>query len=112
MADWTHPDPVTVYWRPGCGFCQGLLRSLERAGLDFARVDIWQEPEAAAFVRSVADGNETVPTVRVGDVAMVNPSGGEVLSAVAQQVPDRLPEGWEPAAPGPVGRLVRRVLGG
>ena len=37
------------------------------------RDDIWQHPDAAEFVRSVANGNETVPTVTVGDVAVVNP---------------------------------------
>ncbi len=105
-------EPVVVHWRPGCGFCSSLLRSLERTGLEFARVDIWQDPEAAAFVRSVADGNETVPTVRVGDVALVNPAPAEVLTAVATHAPERLPEGYEPPQPGTVARLVTRLLGG
>ena len=38
------------------------------------RVGIWQDPEAAARVRSVADGNETVPTVFLDGRAYVNPS--------------------------------------
>jgi hypothetical protein len=49
-----------------------------RADLQFSLVNIWEDPEAAAFVRSVARGNETVPTVTVGDVALVNPSVGEL----------------------------------
>ncbi|MBW3658730.1 MAG: mycoredoxin [Actinobacteria bacterium] len=81
MAD---APPVTVYWRPGCGFCSSLFRSLERSELDFDRVDIWQDEDAAAFVRSVANGNETVPTVQVGDVALVNPTGRDVLAALAE----------------------------
>lgn len=44
-------------------------------------VNIWDDPEAAAFVRSVARGNETVPTVAVGEIAMVNPSVKDVLAA-------------------------------
>ncbi len=107
-----HPDAITVYWRPGCGFCSGLLRSLERHDLTFSRVNIWEDPEAVEFVKSVANGNETVPTVRVGDVAMVNPSANDVLTAVAEQVPDRLPEGWTPPEAGKVGRFVNRILGG
>ncbi|HEX9888284.1 MAG TPA: glutaredoxin domain-containing protein [Nitriliruptorales bacterium] len=103
---------ITVYWRPGCGFCTGLLRGLERAGLSFDRVDIWQDPDAASFVRSVADGNETVPTVRVGSVALVNPSGPEVLRTVATELPDRLPEGYEPPRLGLLARAVTRVLDG
>ena len=89
MAD---APPVTVYWRPGCGFCGSLFRGLEREGLVFERVDIWEDEDAAAFVRSVARGNETVPTVRVGNVALVNPSARDVLATVAEEAPAHLPQ--------------------
>lgn len=73
------PSPdVVVYWRPGCPFCSMLRTGLHRHGVPFREVDIWADPDAAAFVRSVARGNETVPTVTVGDIALVNPSAGEV----------------------------------
>ncbi|NLG20540.1 MAG: NrdH-redoxin, partial [Actinomycetales bacterium] len=36
-------------------------------------VNIWQDDEAAAFVRSVNDGNETVPTVVIDGEAHTNP---------------------------------------
>lgn len=75
------PD-VTLYWRPGCGFCHLLRRELDRAGIVRTEVNIWEDPEAAALVRTVAWGNETVPTVVVGDRAMVNPSAREVLAAM------------------------------
>jgi hypothetical protein len=38
-------------------------------------------PEAAAFVGSIADGNETVPTVVIDGEAVVNPSSGRVVAA-------------------------------
>jgi mycoredoxin len=88
---------VTVMWRPGCPFCALLLRRLERTGLRFDRIDIWEEPDAAAWVRAVADGNETVPTVRIGGsdplaaVALVNPTATQVLDVVARVVPEALP---------------------
>ncbi len=97
--------PVTVLWRPGCPFCAMLLRGLERSGLTFGRVDIWEDPEAAAWVRSVADGNETVPTVRIVGadpdqaVALVNPSVSDVLAQVARLAPDALPGSSRTAAP-------------
>lgn len=106
----TSTRPV-VYWRPGCGFCAALLRGLERESLDFDRANIWEDEEAAAFVRSVASGNETVPTVQVGDHALVNPTRQEVLAAVADQTPEHLPEGYEPPEPGIVEKVLRRVLG-
>jgi glutaredoxin-like protein len=74
---------VTVYWRPGCGYCTSLRRDLDRRGITAVWVNIWEDDEARAFVRSVARGNETVPTVVVGDVAMVNPRGGDVMGVLA-----------------------------
>lgn len=74
---------VTVYWRPGCPFCSSLFRQLERADIDHERVNIWEHPEAAAVVRSIANGNETVPTVVVGSIGMVNPSAAQVAAALA-----------------------------
>lgn len=105
-------DSVTVYWRPGCGFCRSLFRQLEDSGLAFERVNIHEDPTAAAFVRSVANGNETVPTVRVGDVALVNPTGPDVLATVAEERPDVLPADDEPPRPGRVEQAILRVLGG
>ena len=55
-------EGLVVYWRPLCGFCQRLLEALEAAGIRPGLHDIWEEPEAAEFVRSVNDGNEIVPT--------------------------------------------------
>ena len=75
---------VTVYWRPGCGFCARLLRDIESAGIAHDRVNIWEKPDAAEFVRSVARGNETVPTVTVGDQTLVNPTIAQLQSALAR----------------------------
>jgi mycoredoxin len=71
---------VTMYWRPGCGFCSMLRRDLTKLGVAFAEINIWDEPDAAAFVRSVANGNEIVPTITVGSMALVNPAAEEVLA--------------------------------
>jgi mycoredoxin len=103
---------VVVHWRPGCGFCSSLLRGLERTGVPFERRDIWQDEDAAAFVRSVAGGDETVPTVRVVDVALVNPSVREVLVEVRDRAPGLLPDGFAIPEPGRAARTVRRLLGG
>ncbi|MGE0307642.1 MAG: glutaredoxin domain-containing protein [Acidimicrobiia bacterium] len=84
-------DEITVYWRPGCMFCSSLRRGLRRAGLPFREVNIWDDPTAAAFVRSVARGDETVPTVSVGTVNLVNPSTRRVLEVAANRAPALLP---------------------
>lgn len=77
------PD-VVLYWRPGCMYCWLLRRGLRREGVHPDERNIWDDPEAAAFVRSVAGGNETVPTVVVDGAALVNPSVGAVLSRLGR----------------------------
>jgi glutaredoxin len=74
---------VDFYWRPGCGFCSRLERHLTDRGVALRKHNIWEDPAHAAVVRSIANGNETVPTVVVGDVGMVNPSADAVLRALA-----------------------------
>ena len=73
---------VDYYWRPGCPFCMMLERKLKKANISLIKHNIWDDPEAAQFVRSVADGNETVPTVVFGEQFWVNPSASVVVSAV------------------------------
>jgi mycoredoxin len=77
--------PVTVMWRPGCPWCMLLRRGLRKAGVATTEINIWEDPDAAARVRKVAGGNEVVPTVFVGDEALVNPSAREV-AALARRV--------------------------
>jgi mycoredoxin len=54
-------------------FCLRLRITLRLHHLSVHRVNIWSDPDAAAFVRSVADGNETVPVLVVDGDPMVNP---------------------------------------
>ena len=71
--------PVTVYWRPGCPYCRRLRGDLRRIGLPAREANIWEDPAAAACVRAAAGGNETVPTVTVGERALVNPPVSAVV---------------------------------
>ncbi|GAA3107581.1 glutaredoxin domain-containing protein [Streptosporangium carneum] len=83
---------VVVYWRPGCTYCMKLRTRLRFTRLRYNEVNIWADPDAAAFVRSVADGNETVPTVTVAGEAMVNPSKSQLLEAVRKHTPHLAPD--------------------
>lgn len=85
---------ITVYWRPGCPFCMMLKRSLDRAGVVTTDVNIWDDPAAAAVVRGVARGNETVPTVEVDERFFVNPSAGQVLAAAGIEPASRPTRRW------------------
>ncbi|MEO6122994.1 MAG: glutaredoxin domain-containing protein [Ilumatobacteraceae bacterium] len=112
MNDTAPSAGITVYWRPGCGFCAGLFRQLDKYSVAYTKIDIWSEPAGAAFVRSVARGNETVPTVAVGPVAMVNPSVHEVLSAAAEHAPDAVPADYQAPQQGRLGSWISNKLGG
>lgn len=86
---------VEVYWRPGCPYCRMLRRRLRRSGLNLRGVNIWEDPEAAARMRSVADGNQTVPTVFIAEHAMVNPTARQVLAAArGEQTPAPCRSRW------------------
>lgn len=87
-------DRLTVYRRDHCGYCRMLERSLQAAGVDYDRRDIYEDPAAAEFVRSVNGGNETVPTVVLpgGDVR-TNPKPKDLLRELGIESPrwrDRL----------------------
>lgn len=87
----TTQEHIDFYWRPGCGFCMSLERRLEGAGIPYRKFNIWEDDENAAFVRSVANGNETVPTVRIGGTSLVNPSLGQVLETMQDETPHLVP---------------------
>lgn len=95
---------VEFYWRPGCMFCSALRRKLRNAGVALDERNIWEDPDAATFVRSVANGNETVPTVVAGEDALVNPTVAEVLTCLGQTSAEQ--------RPGRVAGVVQRLLGG
>ena len=88
-----------------------LQRKLDQLGIQRVEHDIWDDPDDAAIVRQHANGNETVPTVVIGDRGFVNPSAGELVAFLAARHADLLPEGFQPPEPGIAGRLVGRVFG-
>lgn len=102
----TTAEVIEFYWRPGCGFCMSLERSLTKLGLPLTKRNIWEDPEAAAYVRSVANGNETVPTLRIGETSLVNPRAHAVVEVLADQAPDLVPDGY---TPGPMTSMLRRI---
>lgn len=63
-----------------------LERQLAESDLAIQFRNIWEDPEAAEFVRTHAHGNEVVPTIQVGETVMVNPTAGDVLSVLNKSV--------------------------
>jgi mycoredoxin len=83
-------EDVVIYWRPDCVYCLDLLLRLKFTRLRYQKVDIREDAAARAFVRSVADGCETAPTVVVAGQALVNPSKRELIEVVQARAPHAL----------------------
>lgn len=56
---------VTVYSRPGCQPCNATVRALEKAGIDFVKLDVTEDSDAAEACQ--AFGYLSVPVVVAGD---------------------------------------------
>ncbi len=93
-------DALDVYWRPGCPYCTALRRSLERAQVPARWHDIWQSDVDRARVVAATGGDETVPTIFVGNTVLVNPRFPELLETIQRQAPHLAPQ-----APAGAGRL-------
>ena len=105
------PTQIDLYWRPGCGFCSMLRGQLDKLGIERVDHNIWDDPSQADVVRQYANGNETVPTVVVGGVGLVNPSAPALAAHLANHAPHLLPEGFEAPQPGAVGRALGKIFG-
>ena len=83
---------VTVYWRPGCPYCARLRENLRVLGVPTREINIWADKSAAATVRELAGGSETVPTVVIGGRGYVNPPASAVLAEVRRTDPGFAPD--------------------
>jgi mycoredoxin len=80
-----------------------LRLGLRRSRLPVEEINIWEDRAAAAAVRAITGGDETVPTVVVGTKAMVNPSARQVIAAVRAELPGFIPQralSRHPGSPG------------
>lgn len=77
-------DGVTIYWRDGCPFCLRLRWAVRKHADQVTWVNIWTDPDAAAFVRTTnPGGHEIVPTVVIDGIAHTNPEPRLVAARLA-----------------------------
>ena len=78
------PATITMYSTTWCGYCRRLKTQLDREGIGYTEVNIEHDPDSAAFVEKVNDGNQTVPTGLFPDgSALTNPSLAQVKAKLA-----------------------------
>ncbi|WP_137294349.1 glutaredoxin family protein [Nocardioides dongxiaopingii] len=76
-------DGVTIYWRPGCPVCAKLRGALRGHGDRITWVNIREDADAAAFVRTTnRGGQEIVPVAVIDGVAHSRPTPRQVLAAL------------------------------
>lgn len=63
-------------------FCARLRFAVRKERDSITWVNIWEDDDARAFVASVNDGNETVPTVVIDGVPHTNPEPSTVKKAL------------------------------
>lgn len=75
---------ITMYSTSWCGYCRRLKTQLDEKGIAYTEVNIEEDETSAAFVESVNEGSQTVPTVVFPDgSAATNPSVAEVVKRLA-----------------------------
>ena len=87
-----------------------LKSKLRRAGVRAEEINIWEVPEGAAFVRSVTGGDETVPTVRLWDEVIVNPSPRLIVAEIRRRAPEFVGGEPEPRRSGSRLRVIQWVV--
>ena len=86
MSTHTLPEPgtITMYSTTWCGYCRRLKSQLESVGIGYTEVNIEEQPDGAALVEQINDGNRTVPTIVFPDgSAATNPSLEDVRAKLA-----------------------------
>jgi mycoredoxin len=89
MTTWTTTvelamSQVTMYSTSWCGFCRRLKLQMDQAGISYEEIDIERNPDAATFVESVNNGNQTVPVIKYSDgTTATNPSLRDVQVQLA-----------------------------
>lgn len=73
------PDAMIVYGHPTCPNLEPVKGLLTQSKVEFEYIDIHQDSAAAARVRAINNGNESVPTLVFPDgSALIEPTVGEL----------------------------------
>lgn len=72
---------AVVFWKPGCMFCERLLRAVGDDGR-VTWVNVRVDQEANDEVCRLNNGDELTPTAIIGDKVLRNPSAEELLGSL------------------------------
>jgi mycoredoxin len=87
MSDTRDTNQIVFYSTTWCGDCRRSRKIFDAMGVVYTDIDIEEEPEAAAIVRSLNNGMQSVPTILFPDGSvLVEPSNAALeqkLNALA-----------------------------
>ena len=55
---------ITVYTKPGCNQCRTVFKSLDKAGIEYAAVDVSVDDDARQYIQTL--GYTSVPIIDTG----------------------------------------------
>lgn len=75
---------VTMFTTPWCGYCVRLKRQMTERGISFTEIDVDATPGYDEAIKAASGGYRTVPTLKVGDRMLVNPTVNQVEAALGE----------------------------
>ncbi len=71
----TQPSQIVAYTVSWCGDCKRAKAFLTQNNIQYVEIDVDNDPQAAEFVRTINNGNRSVPTIIFPDgTKLVEPS--------------------------------------
>jgi glutaredoxin 3 len=58
---------ITIYTRPGCGYCAAAKALLNKKGATYEEINIWEKPGAREEMVERSGGGSTVPQIFIGE---------------------------------------------
>lgn len=80
----TRAVPVAIYGNRWCGITQLIRRALDRAGVEYAYVDLDEHPSVHERLEALAGGRLRTPVVHIGGEWLMEPSLRQVQAALAR----------------------------
>ncbi|WP_083470008.1 glutaredoxin domain-containing protein [Herpetosiphon geysericola] len=79
------PNPIRMYGHARCPAVPPVRGMLNRAGVPYVYINIHNDPAAAALVRQINHGNESVPTLIFPDEStLTEPTTRQLRERLAQ----------------------------
>jgi len=67
---------ITLYTKTGCPYCNTKREELQKKGIDFEEINIYEVDGAKEDLVKITGGKRMVPVIVDGDQVIIAPEGG------------------------------------